>query len=251
MVDAMENVHELLGYERIKIIQRDDMLRFSLDSMLLADFVDPSKTKETDLVVDLGTGNAPIPLFLSLKTRAKIFGVDIQSDVCALARKSVELNNLENQITIINDNIKDIYKKIGANKFEIVVSNPPYFKYKDTSRINKNDYLTIARHEVLITLADIVSETKKLLVDGGSFYMVHRVERLVDIISTLKDEKFGIKNIRFIYSKENEENALLVLIHARKNKASDVKIVKPLYVYDNNGEYTKEVKNIFNFKWIA
>ncbi len=128
------------------------MLRFSLDSMLLADFVDTSKTKETDLVVDLGTGNAPIPLFLSLKTRAKIFGVDIQSDVCALARKSVELNNLENQITIINDNIKDIYKKIGANKFEIVVSNPPYFKYKDTSRINKNDYLTIARHEVLITL---------------------------------------------------------------------------------------------------
>ena len=251
MVDAMENVHELLGYERIKIIQRDDMLRFSLDSMLLADFVDTSKTKETDLVVDLGTGNAPIPLFLSLKTRAKIFGVDIQSDVCALARKSVELNNLENQITIINGNIKDIYKKIGANKFEIVVSNPPYFKYKDTSRINKNDYLTIARHEVLITLADIVSETKKLLVDGGSFYMVHRVERLVDIISTLKDEKFGIKNIRFIYSKENEENALLVLIHARKNKASDVKIVKPLYVYDNNGEYTKEVKNIFNFKWIA
>ncbi len=248
MVDAMENVHELLGYERIKIIQRDDMLRFSLDSMLLADFVDTSKTKETDLVVDLGTGNAPIPLFLSLKTRAKIFGVDIQSDVCALARKSVELNNLENQITIINDNIKDIYKKIGANKFEIVVSNPPYFKYKDTSRINKNDYLTIARHEVLITLADIVSEAKKLLVDGGSFYMVHRVERLVDIISTLQDEKFGIKNIRFIYSKENEENALLVLIHARKNKASDVKIVKPLYVYDSNGEYTKEVKNIFNFK---
>lgn len=248
MVDAMENVHELLGYERIKIIQRDDMLRFSLDSMLLADFVDTSKTKETDLVVDLGTGNAPIPLFLSLKTRAKIFGVDIQSDVCALARKSVELNNLENQITIINDNIKDIYKKIGANKFEIVVSNPPYFKYKDTSRINKNDYLTIARHEVLITLADIVSEAKKLLVDGGSFYMVHRVERLVDIISTLKDKKFGIKNIRFIYSKENEENALLVLIHARKNKASDVKIVKPLYVYDSNGEYTKEVKNIFNFK---
>ncbi len=93
-----------------------------------------------------------------------------------------------------------------------------------------------------------MSETKKLLVDGGSFYMVHRVERLVDIISTLKDEKFGIKNIRFIYSKENEENALLVLIHARKNKASDVKIVKPLYVYDSNGEYTKEVKNIFNFK---
>lgn len=248
MNNTKENIHELLGYEKIKIIQREDMLRFSLDSMLLADFVDTTKTKENDLIIDLGTGNAPIPLFLTLKTKAKIIGVDIQSDVCSIAKRSVELNNLENQITIVNEDIKDIYKKIGANSFSIVVSNPPYFKYKETSRINKNDYLTIARHEVLITLAEIVSEAKRLLIDGGSFYMVHRVERIVDIISILKEEKFGIKKIRFIYSKENDDNALLVLVHARKNKASDVKIVKPLYVYDYNGEYTEEVKNIFNFK---
>lgn len=244
----MENVHELLGYEKIKIIQRDDMLRFSLDSMLLADFIDTSKLKDAEEIIDLGCGNAPIPLFLTLKTKAKIIGVDVQCDVCDVARRSVTLNNLENQIEIVNSNIKDIYKALGANRFSIASINPPYFKYKETSRINKNDYLTIARHEVLITLEEIISEAKKLLIDGGSFYMVHRAERISDIITCLEKEKFGLKKLRFVYSKENDENALLILIYARKNKPSDVKIVKPLYVYDKSGNYTEEVKNIFNFK---
>ena len=109
----MELIHELLGYERIKIVQREDMLRLSLDSMLVADFVDTSKV--SGKIIDLGTGNAPIPLFLTLKTNSPIFAVDIQEDACKLARKSVEINGLENQITVINENIKDIYKKVGRD----------------------------------------------------------------------------------------------------------------------------------------
>ena len=126
----MEEIHELLGYERIKIIQRDDMLRFSLDSMLLADFVECKNCKN---IIDLGTGNAPIPLFLTLKTNAKIVGVDIQEDVCDVAKRSVSLNNLENQIDIVNNNIKDIYKVVGNNKFDnigfgLVQNKTPEFK---------------------------------------------------------------------------------------------------------------------------
>ena len=132
----MELIHELLGYERIKIVQREDMLRLSLDSMLVADFVDTSKV--SGKIIDLGTGNAPIPLFLTLKTNSPIFAVDIQEDACKLARKSVEINGLENQITVINENIKDIYKKVGHDEFEVVVSNPPYFKYIESSKVNKN-----------------------------------------------------------------------------------------------------------------
>lgn len=241
----MEEVHELLGYERIKIIQRSDMLRFSLDSMLLSAFVN---TKGAKKICDLGCGNAPIPLFLTLKTDAKILGVDIQEDVCSLAKRSVELNALENQIEIVCGSIKDIYKKIGANSFSIVTSNPPYFKYKDTSIINKNDYLTIARHEVLITLEEIVSEAKKLLIDGGYFYLVHRVERLSDVLNALSQEGFGVKQIRFVYTKVDDPNALLFLISARKNKKADVKVLNPLYVYNEDGTYTEEVKKIFNFK---
>lgn len=242
----MELIHELLGYERIKIVQREDMLRLSLDSMLVADFVDTSKV--SGKIIDLGTGNAPIPLFLTLKTNSPIFAVDIQEDACKLARKSVEINGLENQITVINENIKDIYKKVGHDEFEVVVSNPPYFKYIESSKVNKNDFLTIARHEVLITLEELVSEAKKLLIDGGSFYMVHRAERLSDILVALNKENFGLKKIRFVHSKEDDDEALLVLICARKNKKSVVKVLKPLYVYDKNGNYTSEVKNIFNFK---
>ena len=242
----MEHIHELLGYERIKIVQREDMLRLSLDSMLVADFIDTSKVKGK--IIDLGTGNAPIPLFLTLKTTSPIYGVDIQKDAYELAKKSVEINGFENQITLLNENIKNIYKKVGHDEFEVVVSNPPYFKYIETSKVNKNDYLTIARHEVLITLEELVSEAKKLLVDGGHFYMVHRAERIADIISALEKENLGLKKIRFVHSKEDEEEALLVLICARKNKKSVVKVVKPLFVYDKNGNYTQEVKNIFNFK---
>lgn len=241
----MEEVHELLGYERIKIIQRDDMLRFSLDSMLLADFVECKNSKR---IIDLGCGNAPIPLFLTLKTDALIIGVDILSDVCDVAKRSVKLNNLDNQIEIVNASIKDVCKVVGANSFDVVTSNPPYFKYKDTSITNKNDYLTIARHEVLITLEEIVSEAKKLLVDGGSFNLVHRAERLSDILIALKNEKFGVKRIRFVYTKVDDDSALLVLVSARKNKKADSKVEKPLYVYNCDGTYTDEVKKIFNFK---
>ena len=155
----MKQVHELLGYKNIKIVQADDMFSFSVDSMLLADFIKvTNKTKE---IIDLCTGNAPIPLFLTLKTNAHITGVEIQKDVYDLALESVQMNGFNNQIELINDDLKNIYKKIGANKYDIVSCNPPYFKYIESSNINKNDYLTIARHEVMATLEDIIIEGKK------------------------------------------------------------------------------------------
>ena len=240
---SKEQIHELLGYENIKIIQDEDMFSFSLDSMLLANFIDTTGAKR---IIDLGTGNGPIPLFLTLKTKASIIGVEIQEKVASLAKRSVELNHFENQIEIINDDLKEIYKKVGANSFDIVSSNPPYFPYQCDSMINKNDYLTIARHEVKAKLSDIVEEAKKLLIDGGRFYMVHRVSRLTEVIRVLEDNKFGLKKIQMIYPKVNGE-AMMFLVEARKNKPSDLKIIKPLYVYDND-KYTKEVLEIFNFK---
>ena len=179
MINNGEKIHELLGYENIKIIQKDDVFSFSLDSMLLANFIDANKAQK---IIDLGTGNAPIPLFLTLKTNAKIYGIEIQEEPFDLAQRSVELNHLENQITIIKDDLKGIYKKLGANTFDIVCSNPPYFKVSDTSIINKNDTLTIARHEVKANVNDIIEEASKLLVDGGKLYIIHRIERMPEII---------------------------------------------------------------------
>ena len=236
-------MHELLGYENIKIIQNEEMFSFSLDSMLLANFIDTNGAKR---IIDLGTGNGPIPLFLTLKTKACIIGVEIQEEVAELAKRSVELNHFNNQIEIINDDLKGIYKKVGANSFDIVSCNPPYFPYQEDSMINKNDYLTIARHEVKAKLVDIVDEAKKLLVDGGRFYMVHRVNRLTEVMRTLEDNRFGLKKIQMIYPKVDSD-AMMFLVEARKNKPSDLKIIEPLYVYDND-KYTKEVLEIFNFK---
>lgn len=220
------------------------MFCFSLDSILLADFVKPNYN--TKNIIDLGCGNAPIPLFLTLKTKAKITGIEIQTAVYDLAKRSIELNHFEKQIQIINADIKDLYRSLGANTFDLVIANPPYFKYKEGSNINHNDYLTIARHEVKINLQDLIIEARRLLKNTGSFNLVHRTERLAEVIRLLHEAKFGVKRMRFVYSKQ-ESNALLFLVEAKADMKDDVRIEKPLYIYEGS-EYSAEVKEIFNYK---
>lgn len=238
-----EVIHDLLGYDGMKIIQRPDMFNFSLDSTLLADFVIP--LSKTSKILDLGTGNAPIPLFLSMKTKAKIIGVEIQEDVFDIAKRTIELNKLEDQITIVNQDIKGIHKLYLNGEFDIVTCNPPFFKYKESSHTNKTDYKTIARHEVLITLEQIIIESKRLLTTKGSLVMVHRTERLIEIINLLTKHKFAIKRLRLVYPKKGEESNM-ILIDASNNGQSGLKILEPLYVHEQDS-YSKEVKRIFNF----
>lgn len=240
---ATEVINDLLGYDGLKIIQRPDMFNFSLDSTLLADFANPlTKTKK---ILDLGTGNAPIPLFLSLKTNAKIVGVEIQKDVFELAKRNIQLNNLEDQIEIINEDIKGIHKKYENSEFDLITCNPPFFKYKETSNTNKNDYKTIARHEVLITLEEIIIEAKRLLKTKSMFCMVHRTERVVEIINLLTKHNFAIKRLRFVYPKQGEESNM-VLVEASNNGNTGLKLLEPLYVHENGG-YTEEIRKIFNY----
>ena len=242
----MEVIHDLLGYDGLKIYQDKDAFSFSIDSLLLASFVNVNSNAKK--IIDLCTGNAPIPLFLSLKTNAKIIGVEIQEYIASLAKKSVEINKIDN-IEILNNDLIDIYKLVGANSFDIVICNPPYFKVDEASHLNKNDLLSIARHEVKCKFSDIVSEANKLLVDGGSLYLIHRVERLQEIMTTLNNNNFGVKRLRFVYPKV-DSNALLVLIEAKKNKKDDIKVDKPLYIYSDSDKniYTSEVLSIFNYK---
>lgn len=244
----MEVIHDLLGYDGLKIYQDDEAFSFSIDSLLLASFI--KTTKNTRKIIDLCTGNAPVPLFLTLKTNAEIIGVEIQEYIANLAKKSVSINDINN-IEIINANLINIYKVVGANSFDIVSCNPPYFKVSRDAHLNKNDLLSIARHEIKCNFNDIVCEASKLLVDGGSLFFIHRVERVQDLMATLKTYNFGVKNMRFIYPKQ-ESDALLVLIEAKKNRKDDVKVDKPLYIYSDSNKniYTTEVLNIFNYKKI-
>lgn len=240
---ATEVINDLLGYPGLKIIQRPDMFNFSLDSTLLADFANPlTKTKK---ILDLGTGNAPIPLFLSLKTNAKIIGVEIQKDVFDIAQRNITLNNLDSQIEIVNDDIKGIHKKYENSEFDLITCNPPFFKHSETSNVNKNDYKTIARHEVLITLEEIIVEAKRLLKTKSMLCMVHRTERIVEIINLLTKHNFAIKRLRFVYPKKGE-NSNMVLIEASNNGNTGLKLLEPLYIHENGG-YTEEVRKIFHY----
>lgn len=241
-----EVINDLLGYDGLKIIQVPDAFNFSLDSTLLAHFV--SISKKTKQIIDLGCGNAPIPLFLTLRTTSPIIGVEIQSEIADLAIRSVALNHLQHQITIINQDLKHIYKQVGANRFDCVTCNPPFFPYKETSNINKNEQLTIARHEIKATLDDFVNEAKKLLVDGGTLAMVHRADRLADCIEVFRKHHIEPKRLRFVYPKKTSSEALSILIEGKLNANNGgLKVLKPLYVFGKEDTYTKEILKIFNF----
>lgn len=240
----MEIINELLGVPKLKIVQNPEMLNFSIDSILLAHFATIKKT--TKKIVDLGCGNAPIPLYLSLRTKSSIIGVEIQKKSYDLAIKSVKINNVEEQITILNDNLIDIHKKIGKNTCELVTCNPPFFKYLPTSNVNKNDFLTIARHEVLVNLEEIIKEASYLLNNCGYFAMVHRPERLTEIILLLQKYHLSPRRIQFIYPKEGA-NCKHVLIESKKTHVIEgLKILPPLIVHTSDNRYSKEILKIYN-----
>ncbi len=236
--------NELLGRPLLKIYQDPDSFNFSTDSMLLADFASiPARVKN---ICDLCTGNAPIPLYFSLRTKAKIIGVEVQEHSYDLAIKSVEENKLENQIEIINDNLINISEKIGKNKFDLVTCNPPFFKVGN-NRINPNDAKAVARHEILANLDDIVKEAARLLNSKGIFSMVHRPDRLLEILDTFRKYKIEPKRLQFIYPKPNSQ-CNTILIEGVKDGASGLKILEPIFVYDENNEWTKKIKEIYNFE---
>lgn len=245
MGEPKEITNDLLGYDGLKIIQRPDMFNFSLDSTLLADFVRiPANVKN---LMDFGTGNAPIPLFLSLKTAKPITGVEIQPEAYDLAKRSVALNGLQNQITILSADIKELHQIYPAGSFDLVVCNPPFFKYQPDSNVNKNDFLTIARHEVLIDLAGILSEARRILSNHGILCMIHRADRLEELIVLLHENKFALKRMRFVYPKRGRD-AIAVLVEAKAGGATgSLSLLEPLVVYDDFGEYSPEILQIFRF----
>lgn len=237
--------NELLAYPKYKIFQDPERFNFSLDSMLLGYFATVNKKMKN--VVDLCTGNAPIPLYLTLRTKAFITGVEIQKNSFDLAVKSVKINNKEDQIKILNDDVKNISQKLGHQSCDLVTCNPPYFKYKETSNINKNEALTIARHEVLLTLDDVCKEVSLLLNNGGYFAMVHRPERFLEIIDCLRKYRLEPKRVQFVYpNKDSTANHLL--IEAKKNGNPGLTFLKPLIVYEKPGIWSKEILEIYNLK---
>lgn len=235
-----EVTNYLLAYENMKIIQRKDMFNFSLDTVLLANFC--SINKNVEMIIDFGTNNAAIPLLLSTRTKTNIVGVEIQEEAVDLARKNVALNNLENQITIVNQDIKEYVK--NNRRVKLVVCNPPFFKLGEKSHLNDNEYLQIARHEIAITLEEIIASASFILDHGGKFAMVYRPDRLIETINLLQKYDLEPKRLRFVYPKQGRE-ANTFLIEATKKGKIGLRIEAPLYSHNEDGSYSDEVMKYF------
>lgn len=220
-------LNDLYDYD-MYIYQNSKYFKFSVDSVLLAEFVRVRKNAEN--VLDLCSGNAPIPLILSKKfgDRIKIDAYELQPEIYELGKMSIEKNNVTN-INYYNDDIKNIDSK---NKYDIVTCNPPYFIYHDDKVLNDNQVLAKARHEISTNLDEVVRIAAASLKNGGYFYLVHTSYRIVDIIECLKKYHFGIKSIVPVYDNRNGESSL-VLIEALLNGKDYVKIERPVYIDEN------------------
>lgn len=227
----------------LKIIQRNDYFNFSLDSLLISEFI--KINKQSKKILDLGTGNAAIPLFLSLKTTAQIYGLEIQKVSYDLAIKNIALNHLEEQIQILHGDMKNWQEFFPRNSFDIVVSNPPFFEFHGNRELlNDLDQLTLARHEISITLEELIQVTSNLVKEHGYFYLVHRADRLVDILELCRKYKLEPKRLQFCHTKR-EKNAKILLLEAVKLGKSSLQILPPLFANKEDGSYSEEILTMF------
>ncbi|MBP9477223.1 MAG: tRNA1(Val) (adenine(37)-N6)-methyltransferase [Sebaldella sp.] len=212
----------------LEIIQRNDHQNYTLDSRLLSEFC--RINRHVKKILDIGTGNGILPMLLSKKSKAEIVGIEILEVSADLAKKNIKLNNLEERVTIINGDIKEWESYFRRDEFDQIITNPPFFKYDgNNSQINDLDQLTIARHEYNIKLSEIIEISSKLLKNNAYFTMVHRSERLVEILELLV--KYGLepKRLQFCHTK-SEGQAKILLIEAIKNSKKGLKIEAPIII---------------------
>ena len=223
------------------IIQDPKRFCFGMDAVLLSGF---AQVKEGERVLDLGTGTGILPILLEAKTSGKHFtGLEIQPESADMAKRSVALNQLESKIDIVNGDIKDASSIFGASSFDVITSNPPYM-IGNHGLVNENHAKTIARHEVLCTLDDLLRETARLLPPKGRFYMVHRPFRLSEIMCKMTDYGIEPKRMQLVYPYVDREPNM-VLLEAVRGGKSRMTVEKPLIVYREKGSYTEEILRIY------
>lgn len=226
-----------------RIIQDTKRFCFGMDAVLLSGF---ARVKEGAHILDLGTGTGIIPILLEAKTKAEhLTGLEIQEDSADMARRSVLLNGLEDKIDIVTGDIKEAESLFDAASFDVITCNPPYMIGKH-GITNEGNAKAIARHEILCTLEDIVSQAAKLLKPGGNFFMVHRPFRLAEIMTVLQAYKLEPKRMQLVYPFVDKEPNM-VLIEANRGGKPRLTVEKPLIVYKEPGIYTPEIYEIYGY----
>lgn len=228
-----------LQYKGLRIIQNSELFCFGTDSVLLANFV---QVKKGETVADLGSGNGILAILIGGKNpNNRIYAVEIQQALADMAKRSVEINGLHN-VTVINGDLKDAHTFFP--RCSVVVCNPPYERI-GTGKASPNESHRIARHEIKCTFQDIAAAASRLLGDGGRFYFINRAERMIELASTLLQYNLQPKTARFIHA-NSRERAKYVLMGAAKNGGQGLSIMPPLIVYGEDGNYSKEVKILYD-----
>ena len=230
-------LNDLYDYVPLKIYQDDSYFKFSLDSVLLAEFVNINNRVKN--IIELCAGNCAVSMILSTRTKANITAVEVQDEIYNLGKESIEYNNLSDRINLINSDIKDIKNYFPGNNVNVIVCNPPYFKCENESLVNGEKIKAVARHEILINLDEIIEISSKILQKDGELYLVHRTERLDEIINACTNYNINVKNIQFISTKEGKEPTLL-LVRCVKGSSFGVKVA-PILCIENKITF----KNIF------
>lgn len=231
-----------LQLKGIHIIQKKEGFRFGVDAVLLANF---AKVKRNGTVIDLCSGTGIIPFIIKGKSQCGLVrGVEIQSEFAEMANRSSEYNRFQEEVKFIGGDLKDkkLLKELG--RVDVVTVNPPY-KLNNAGILNEKDRSTIARHEVCCKLEDVISAARDLLKDNGRFFMVHRPERLVDILSLMRKYKIEPKRLRFVHPKPGKAPNI-VLVEGQRDGGAFLKIEDPLYVHLEDNSYSKEIQEMYN-----
>lgn len=234
-----ERADDLLR-NNLKIIQSDEVFSFSMDAVLLARFCSaPMRGR----IMDLCTGNGVVPMLLTTRSKAGIWGVEIQERLADMALRSVRLNGLEERVHIVHGDLKHVHETLGVEGFDLVTVNPPYMPVKAGEQ-NVNMHFAAARHEIYCTLEDVVSACSRLVRYGGKVAMVHRPSRLVDILTLMRQYRLEPKRIRFVHPRAGEE-ANMVLVEGIRDGKPDVRLLPPLIVYGEDGLYSPELMEVY------
>lgn len=242
LLKADERIDQLYS-NNIQIIQNPHCFAFSLDAVLLADFVRPNHRHRLK-TVDLCAGNGAIGLFLHQKVGGHFWEVELQPAIADMAKRSISLNKLNDRYTVLNMDIKDVNEQIPKDSADIVLCNPPYFPVTPASQTNPNRALALARHEIATNLATVVEQMSGLLKMNGRGYLVHRPDRLPEILQTLVTHRLAPKRIRFIFPKPDRDANIVLIEVIKDGKPGGVKVVPPLTVADESGEYGPEVRRM-------
>ena len=236
-----ERIDQLFSTD-VKIIQNREVFSYSIDSVLLSRFPEiPSR----GLIVDLCSGKGAVGLFASTRTKAPMIEVEIQERLADMAERSIHLNHLEDQVQMIHDDLKNLLNHVPRTGVDLILCNPPYFKVSETSKKNVSEYYLLARHEITTNLEEICDIARHALKSNGRLAMVHRPDRFLDIIDTMRQYNLAPKRIQFVYPKMGKD-ANMLLIEAIKDGSTDgLKILPPLFVHKENGEYTDDIFEIY------